>query len=396
MSAEYSVLRSVQHSRMKLHILRFVIAAVLVTAPGAAHGQRVAKYGADFLAGGVGARALGMGGAHVALTQNVNSGYWNAAGLSHTVHAEVAYMHAERFAGIVTFDYAGLSFPVTSTSTVGLSYYRSGVNDIKNTLNAWDVVRNQPKAHPETYITTFSAADAAFFVSYARSVWTRLAVGVSAKIIRRSIGDFANAWGYSFDIGAQFRGRRFLFGANLQDASTMLQSWSINEAAFTIEGTNPDTGEQLTFEEVFDQELPTGQTFLVLPVLRLGSGIVLPIGLGSTLTAGMDLDVAFDGQKANSISAGAMSLHPRLGTEFKFRGVVALRAGISHLGHGGDYGFDFVPSIGAGLDVAPFAVDYGFGDFGGLSSDLGYSHRISVRFALTRDRFARDASDAEG
>ena len=37
-------------------------------------GQKVAKYGADFLAGGVGARALGMGGAHIAVACDVNAG----------------------------------------------------------------------------------------------------------------------------------------------------------------------------------------------------------------------------------------------------------------------------------------------------------------------------------
>jgi len=88
-------------------------------------GQRVAKYGADFLAGGVGGRALGMGGAYVALAADVDATYWNPAGLSLLAYPELAYMHAERFAGIVSFDYAALAWPISATSTLGIAF--SGV-----------------------------------------------------------------------------------------------------------------------------------------------------------------------------------------------------------------------------------------------------------------------------
>ena len=179
------------------HVILIVVCGLLA-AQTPANGQRIAKYGADFLAGGVGARALAMGGAHVALVRNVHSGYWNPAGLAQTDYPELAYMHAERFAGIVSFDYAAITYPVSEESTVGLSFFRSGVNDIKNTLNAWDAERNQPKPNPELYVSSFSAADVAIFVSYARRIRSKLNVGLSGKVIRRTIGDFADAWGYSF------------------------------------------------------------------------------------------------------------------------------------------------------------------------------------------------------
>lgn len=361
--------------------LAVALMAVLATP---AHGQSVAKYGAEFLAGGVGARALGMGGAYVALAQDVNAGYWNAAGLSHLAYPELAYMHAERFGGVVSFDYGSVAFPLTSRSTLGLSFFRSGVNDIKNTLNAWDVERDQPKSRAELLFTEFSAADYAFFVSYARALGSKLALGVTGKVVRRTIGDFADAWGYSFDVGVQYRGRNFVFGANVQDASTMTQSWSINRAAFAIEDTNPETGENYTFEEVFEQDIPQGGTFLVLPVARLGSGVILPAGDGNTFTLGFDVDMAFDGQQANVLNAGSVSFHPRVGTEFNLKNVVALRAGVNRLTTGGPLGTTFSPTVGAGLRLKQVAVDYGFGDFGGLGAELGYSHRISIQLTLER------------
>ena len=351
-------------------------ALVAVVTTGPASGQKVAKYGADFLAGGVGARALGMGGAHVALTNDVSSGYWNPAGLADIFYPEFAYMHAERFAGVVSFDYGSAAFPINAQSTVGISFFRSGVNDIKNTLDAWDPERNQPKPNPETYFRSFSAADMAFFVGYARSISERLSLGVTGKVIRRTIGDFADAWGYSFDIGIKYRAGRYVLGANVQDVSTMLQSWSVNQGALQ------------NIEDVFGQELPQGGTELVLPVARLGSGFILPIGRNS-LVLGLDFDLAFDGQQANALNVGDVSFHPRLGTEFTYHDVLSFRAGLNRVTYSDNYGFDMTPSVGTGINLKQVSIDYGFGDFAGLVSDLGYSHRISVKLTLEQPGLAR-------
>ncbi|MEM6785626.1 MAG: PorV/PorQ family protein [Bacteroidota bacterium] len=341
-----------------------------------AQAQRVAKYGADFLGDGVGGRALGMGGAYVGLVNDVTAGYWNSAGLSALSYPEVAYMHAERFAGVVSFDYASAAFPVSSRSTIGISYFRSGVNDIKNTLDAWDPERDQPRPDAESRIRSFSAADAAFYVSYARNLNGPLNLGVTAKLIRRTIGDFADAWGYSFDVALQYRTERFVVGANVQDVSTMLQTWSINDASLS------------NLETIYDTTLPEGGTELVLPVARLGSGYILPMGLNS-LTLGFDLDLAFDGTQAFAINTGDISYHPRVGAEFNVRDVVAFRAGISRVTNSERYGFDFTPTAGVGLRISQFAIDYGFGDFAGLTSDLGFSHRLSAQLTLEQPRMKR-------
>ncbi|MFO8232729.1 MAG: PorV/PorQ family protein [Longimonas sp.] len=344
-----------------------------------ADAQRIAKYGADFLAGGVDARALGMGGAYVAHADEVSAGYWNPAGLSHLTHPELSYMHVERFAGAVSFDYGAGALPISDRSALGVSVFRSGVNDIVNTLNAWDPVRNQPRPNYESLITTFSAADWALFVSYSRTLNEDWSVGVNFKGIRRTIGDFADAWGYSMDVGAQWRSERYRLGVTVQDLSTMLQSWTINESAFSIDDTNPETGDPFTFGEVFDQDLPTGGTALVLPVVRLGSGAVWPVGRHS-VTLGLDTDIAFDGQQAFVPNVGDVSFHPRVGGAFSYAGVAELRAGISRIQTGDDIGLDITPSLGAGLTLNQVAVDVSFGDFAGLTAqDLGYSYRISAR-----------------
>ena len=373
---------------------------------GPAHGQRIAKYGADFLAGGVDARALGMGGAYVGLADEVSAGYWNPAGLRGLSYPEISYMHVERFAGAVSFDYGGVAMPITARSTVGVSVFRSGVNDIVNTLSAWNPDRGQPLPGYESRITRFSAADWALFVSYSRQVSDRLSVGVNFKGIRRSIGDFASAWGYSMDASARYKTGSYRFGAVIRDVTTMLQSWSVNPDAFKVNCTNPIDGEPFDaclnddgsliednaarYQAVFDQRIPQGGTALVLPVARLGSGAVWPVGDGHALTAGLDVDVAVDGQRAFVPNIGDVSFHPRLGMAFRYAGVVELRGGIQRLQIGDPIGVDFTPSVGAGLDLEQVSVDFSFGDFAGLvAEDLGFSYRISAQLRLEQPGLER-------
>jgi len=368
--------------------IRYAIGLLLLlwSIPGMA--QRIAKYGADFLAGGVGGRALGMGGAYVALAADVDAVYWNAAGLAALAYPEVAYMHAERFAGIVSFDYAALAWPLSARSTLGVALFRSGVNDIKNTLNAWDPVRDRPKPNAEAFIETFSATDYAFFFSYARLLNENLSLGLSAKVIRRAIGDFAEAWGYSVDAAAHYRKGRLKLGINLQDLTTMLQSWSINPAAFKLETINPATGQPYTFAEAFDQELPQGGTYLVLPIMRLGVAYEQPLG-EHWLRLVADVDAAFDGQRAYAFNIGELSFHPRLGAEFAYRDIVALRTGINRIAYSDRFGLELTPTVGAGIRLRQLRVDYSFGDFAGLASEMGFAHRLAVRFGLARQKWLR-------
>ena len=357
---------------------RILLAATLGTAalagPAARAQTETVKYGAEFLAAGVGARALGMGGAYVSHADDVTAGYWNVAGLNALGAPEGAYMHAERFDGAVSFDYAAAAFPLSERSTVGISFVRSAVDDIANTLDAYDPATGLPRPDAANYITYFSAADNALFLSYARGVNDNLSVGASAKIVRRGIGDFANAWGYSLDVGAQYQMGRVRLGANLQDVTGMLTSWSVDEARFAA---------------VDSASRPVGLTEYVRPLARLGASTEMALGASFALTAAADVDLGFDGQRANVIDVAGVSLRPRAGAEVLYRNRLALRAGISDVTTNADFGTQITPTVGAGLKLGALDVDYSFGDFGGLSAELGYSHRVSVGYRLGGTRFAR-------
>lgn len=347
-----------------------------------------------------------MGGAYTALASEVSAGYWNPAGLDRLQYPEISYMHVERFAGAVSFDYAAGAVPITSRSTVGISVFRSGVNDIVNTLEAWNPDRGQPLPGYESRITRFSAADWALFVSYSRRVSDRLSMGVNFKGIQRSIGDFADAWGYSMDVSARYHMGRYRFGAVIRDVSTMLQSWSVNPAAFEVNCINPIDeqpfeaclnesgslieGNAARYDAVFEQRIPQGGTALVLPVARLGAGGAWPVGAGHEVTVGLDVDVAAEGRRAFALNVGDLSLHPRLGAAFRYAGVVELRGGLQRLQVGDPIGVDVTPSVGAGLDLEQVSIDFSFGDFAGLvAQDLGFSYRISAQLRLEQPGLER-------
>ena len=67
--------------------------------------QSARKYSNEFLNIGVDASALGMSNAVVASSDDVNSGYWNPAGLVHLEDSEAAIMHSSYFANIANYNY---------------------------------------------------------------------------------------------------------------------------------------------------------------------------------------------------------------------------------------------------------------------------------------------------
>jgi len=73
---------------------------------------------------------------------------------------------------------------------------------------------------------------------------------------------------------------------------------------------------------------------------------------------------------------------------------VAFRAGLNRIEPGSDgSGVSFSPVLGAGLTLQQFSLDYGFGDFAGLASELGQTHRISARLILQQPRFVRPSEE---
>jgi len=76
------------------------------------------KYSNEFLNIGVDAAALGMSNSVVSHTADVNSGYWNPAGLVHLEDNELALLHSSYFANIANYNYIAFAKPLDDRSAV--------------------------------------------------------------------------------------------------------------------------------------------------------------------------------------------------------------------------------------------------------------------------------------
>lgn len=330
------------------------------------------SYGNDFMSVGSGARALGMGSAHTAFATDVTAAFWNPAGLSQLQGLEAAYMHSERFGGIVGYDYGAVAMPLPgSEGTLAISFFRQGVDNIKNTLNAWDRERDRPRENVNDFITSFSAADLAVMISYGTPVNERLSWGASVKILNSSIGPFANAWGYSLDVGAQYRAGNYLLGVNLMDITTMMKFWSV------------DANELRALETEFGDEIPVGENEVILPTLKLGAARFFNFA-DFSLIAAADADFRFENRRTYYINLGSMSIEPHIGLEAGYHDTVFLRMGLTDFSTSRSGRLNTSPTLGAGIRLGAFDFDYGFSSFAGAASDLGFTHRLSLRFSLAR------------
>jgi len=332
------------------------------------------KYSNEFLAIGVGAEALGQGNAVVAQTSGVNSGYWNPAGLTNVNKwLEVGLMHSEYFAGIAKYDYLGLAHKIDDKSAIGFSAIRFAVDDIPNTTQLID---NEGNINYDN-ISTFTAADYAFLLSYARKLRIEgLSLGGNLKIIHRKVGDFAKSWGFGLDAGLQYqRGKHWRFGLMARDITSTFNAW-----VFTLD--------QQT-QEIFaatGNSIPQNGLELTLPRLIFAARGKFDLGKKGVYAAGeLDLDMTTDGRRNTLIRTGFASFDPHIGIEFGFKNFVALRGGLSNMQYVLDFNdtkhLNVQPNIGIGLNFKSFYLDYAFTDIGDASVAL-YSHVLSIRLKL--------------
>jgi len=355
------------------HLL-YITIAIFLTFPVSSEAQNFIRvsYGNDFMSVGSGARALGMGSAHAAIAHDVTAGYWNPAGLARISGLEASYMHSERFGGIVGYDYGAVAFKVpNSEGRLAISFFRQGVDNIQNTLSAWDRDRNRPRENAQDFITKFSAADLAVLVSYANSVNEELSWGATVKVLNSRLGPFADAWGYSIDLGAMYESGNYQFGVNLMDITTMMKFWTV------------DAERLRALEDDFGDEIPVGQNELILPTVKLGAARLFDFGDLSLITA-IDADLRFENRRTYYFNVGAMSIEPHVGAEMGYKDSVFLRFGFTDFGTDPSGSIYTSPTLGAGFKLGAFNLDYGFSSFAGASSDLGFTHRISLKFSLAR------------
>lgn len=157
-------------------------------------GNRSGTVGGQFLKLPLSARAVGMGGAQVAVARGVSSLGFNPAGIMAVPDLGFSATYTSWFADI-QYSYFGMVKNLGGLGSVGVSVMM---------LTTDDMIETTP-AYPEGTGRLFRTSDYAFGASYARQVTDQFTVGINGKVIQSYLynSDMGNAT-FAFDIGTLY------------------------------------------------------------------------------------------------------------------------------------------------------------------------------------------------
>lgn len=267
---------------------------------------------------GVGARAMGLGGAYVALADDPTATYWNAAGLAGLRNTEVTAMHNQWIQDFRQ-EYAAVATPL-GKGTFGFSFSGFYTSELEGRDDVGNVTQG------------FGFNDIAMTAGYGRPLASSLDAGASLRYVREMIAE-VDAKTFAFDLGARYR---------LRDTGLSLGAAVQNVG-----------GKPTLVDEAF--ELPM--------TLRVGAAWSRPLTSfhsQGTITSEVR---KVRGEDARFHVGGELLYHERL----------ALRVG-------GKFGYDTEDvSFGIGLTQSRIRFDYALVP---MSWDLGTAHVFSLTARL--------------
>lgn len=372
---------------LRIHMLKHIMGLLLVTVTCSLYSQNATKYSNEFLQIGVGARALGMGGAMVASTDDVNSGYWNPAGLNFLAdNAQVSLMHASYFGGIANYEYGAFAAKTGDKGAIGLSLIRFGIDGIPNTL---DLLRNGEIDY--TKVTSFNAVDFAAIFSYGQEEKFRgrrgieLSWGSNMKLIRRKIGPFAKSFGFGFDVGLQLKSKKkgWQAGAVIRDVTSTFNSWRMTYTDAQKE-VYANTG----------NTIPKNSMEITLPRLIAGYAKSWDIN-DLTLLVEADANFTLDGKRNTLIKTNLLSIDPYLGGELTYnindKNKLFFRTGVNnyqqYTNKSGKKVSSVMPNLGLGFSFGKITLDYALTNISAVAgSGAGlYSNVFSFKMLINKE-----------
>lgn len=259
--------------------------------------QNAAGQPGAFLRIGAGARALSLGGAFSAISDDPSAGFWNPAGLSHIDRIQFAAAH-HNMSLDRSHNFVGGALPISNSSTIGVSWIGLGVNGIEG--------RAGNTAEPDFI---FSNSHNALLLSFGQKINSFVSAGFSIKGIYQKLHN-VDALGVGFDASMLVKPNDFVsVGFSVQDIGTKIK-WSNG------------------LEEAF-------------PLTYRG---------GVALNVTDNFIVAFDGYKIGNDDPGYA-----LGAEYKALSMLPIRLGYS------DQGVVAGAGVSVPLQTMNLSIDYAFG-----------------------------------
>lgn len=328
--------------------------ALLLIGSSAANAQfetNVSKVGtvaASFLEIGVGARAIGMGGAYAAISNDVSGIYWNPAGTALMKHGEAGFVHTEWVADI-SYDNIATIIPMGNGMVIGGFVTTVGMDEME--------VRTVEM--PEGTGEFFRTSNFAFGLTYGMRLTDRLSLGANAKYIREQIWHM-NASTMALDMGLLFKTpfKDLNIGMSISNFGPDMQmkghDASVNH---DIDPNNPGNNEDIR------ASLDTEKWSLPL-TFRVGLSMPVYKGVNDQFLVAVDAVHPNDNYE-----------YLNLGGEWSWREWAFLRAGWKTL-FLDDTEQGFTAGVGMKFSVqgnVKFIMDVAYADFGRLDQVVRYS-----------------------
>ncbi|MFZ5518127.1 MAG: PorV/PorQ family protein [Candidatus Zhuqueibacterota bacterium] len=283
---------------------------------------------------GVGARALALGNAYVAMPFDATAVYWNPAGLDYIQRKNVSLFYTNLLAGAKYF-YFGYAHPTINFGSFGFGVISSGVGDIQETDSSAPIE-----------LGTFSYSQQEFLLSYGKQLPWNIALGVNLKIDHQSIHGLTDT-----GVGADFG---FLYRPNFTN--------------FLLSGVSVG----LTAQNLFGPRLKQISETDISPInIRMGfAKPILTNEWGNQFTIFMDFEQS---------EYEPFKFHT--GTEYVFNNFAMLRVGLNNN----------QIAFGAGAAISMFQIDYMYGKFSDNPFDTNHRISFSVTFGKSKDELVKIA-----
>ncbi len=341
---------------MRKYVIILIVIAVL---PGLLFAEIFAKTGTaglQFLKIGIGARALGMGEAYTAVTDDISSIYWNPAGLALKAQDQVMFSHTAWIAGI-SYEFVAFS-KVTPLGTFGVSTALLH-------MGYMDVIEEEPFGPTGE---TFTCYDLMAGITYANEFTDKFSFGANVKYVREKLDEF-DVNGVAVDIGSLYNTgwNNLTIGMAIKNFGPDLE-YELDEDGDGLLNEDPfdmldNDGDGLVDEDrdEFPFKIPMG--------FSLGVAMDLYARDNQLLLASVQLDNCVDRQETYNV-----------GMEYKI-GSFKLRSGYQ-------LNYDET-SYSAGLgwtiptSIAVFDIDYSYTDMGDLTESFLLSpQRLSLKMSF--------------
>lgn len=307
---------------------------------------KVGTTSANFIQMEIGARAIALGGAYVAVADDATALFWNSAGIGLVENGNAVYQFGSRYADIA-HHYAGFVYGIGNDDKIGIMINYVDVGEMEITT----------LSEPDGTGQNFSASNLAIGLTYARQLTDRVYVGIQGKFIQENIW-MESANGFALDIGAIY---------NIEEKGM--------KVGMNLSNLGPDmnmSGDNLDFYKEKVEGYPGSPTpkstlatkdFPLPMVFSMGFAIDI-VGRNSIVVPNAEHKVMLAVAANDSFDAPFRS---NVGLEYTWQNIFSLRSGY-HIG----YDTKDI-SLGVGLNLEQFTsldveLDYVWNNYGDLGA----------------------------